>query len=280
MDPSKLMPASIIANVANSHTSPFLETGFASTGFILLCSALVFLMTPGIGLFYSGLSRSKNVLTVIVLSFISYAVVSLQWLAFGFSLAYSDTGSLFLGDFKYSGLTNDGFNAMFSGPQIPIIAFTLYQLQFATVTVAIIFGAVAERVRIIPAFLFVFAWTTLIYDPVSYWTWSKHGWLRNLACLHNASNAALPCGIGAVDFAGGGPVHIASGFAGLAYAIMLGRRNAVKKSTAGPDNVTIVYLSTALLWFGWFGFNGGSAIGATPRAAMAAFVTTSKRILI
>lgn len=212
-----LMPSSLILNAANSVSSPFIETGFASTGFILISSALVFLMTPGVGFLYSGLSHSNNVLTVIVLSYLSYAIVTIQWILFGFSFAYSDTGSAFWGDFQFAGFANVGLNALtMTAPQIPIIAFALYQLQFATVTVAIIFGAVTERVRIIPALLFIFVWTTyawnnnsIVYDPVCYWTWAARGWIRNLSCVSSVLSAAGPCGVGAIDFAGGGPVHIA-----------------------------------------------------------------------
>ncbi|KAI8906808.1 ammonium transporter AmtB-like domain-containing protein [Gorgonomyces haynaldii] len=273
------MPASFLGSAANPSSSPFTETGFASTGFLIMSSALVFIMTPGVGLLYSGLSRSKNALTIIMLSYLSYAIVAIQWVIFGFSLAFSETGGLFIGDFNYAGLSNIGANAMLNtASTIPSIVFSLYQLQFATVTVAIIFGAVTERVRLLPAMVFIFVWTTLIYDPVAYWTWGSRGWLRNLSCLNtivvSSDLSNIPCGIGSIDFAGGGPVHQASGFAGLAYSLVLGKRRSNGQDLHKPHNLTNVFLGTALLWFGWFGFNGGSAVAATPRAGMAAFVTT------
>lgn len=268
-----LMPASYATSTSNASAAPFSETGFASTAFLILCSALVFLMTPGVGLLYSGLSSSKNALSILMLSMLSYAVVMIQWTLFGFSLAFSETGSFFMGNFDFGGLENVGAQALLlTAPQVPAVVFALYQMQFATVTVAIIFGAASERIRILPAILFMFVWTTIIYDPIAYWTWAGRGWLRNLACLDTIVLGSTPCGLGVFDFAGGGPVHMASGFAGLAYAIMLGKR--IDNSKSSPHNMTSVFLGTSILWLGWFGFNGGSALSATPRAAMAALVTT------
>ena len=163
-----------------------------------------------------------------------------------------------------------------TAPQVPAVAFALYQLQFATVTGAIIFGAAAGRFRLLPGLLFVFIWTTLVYDPVAYWTWGAHGWLKNMACLGATAPDATPCGIGSYDYAGGGPVHVASGFAGLAYCLIIGKRKGYSHNNGNDfkaHSVPYVLLGTALLWFGWFGFNGGSAIASTPRAAMAALVT-------
>jgi ammonium transporter, Amt family len=167
-----LMPASVVGSSANMAAVPYLETGFASTAFLIICSALVMLMTPGVGLLYSGLSTSKNALTIIFLAMLSYAVVSVQWVLFGFSLAFSETGTSMLGNFDFAGFTSVGSQGLpLTAPQVPAIVFALYQLQFATVTVAIIFGAGSDRMRILPAILFMFVWTTLIYDPVAYWTW-------------------------------------------------------------------------------------------------------------
>ena len=267
-----LMPSAILGSTANPSSTPFVETGFASTAFIVLSSALVFLMTPAVGLLYSGLSNSKNALTMIMLSMLAYAIVAIQWVVFGFSLTFSETGSFFMGDFSWAGMTQIGSQSLpLTAPQMPSIAFALYQLQFAAVTVAIIFGAVSERVRIVPACVFMFIWTTVIYDPTAYWTWGARGWLKSLTCL-NSLQDAVPCGLGAIDFAGGGPVHMASGFSALAYCLLIGQRKNPQNSR--PHNLTNVFIGTALLWFGWFGFNGASAFGATPRAAMAAFVTT------
>ena len=190
---------------------------------------------------------------------------------FGFSLAFSETGSVFIGDFAYGGLQGIGTAALQNtAPQVPAIAYCLYQMQFATITPALIFGSVAERIRILPAMVFIFLWSTVVYDPIAYWTWSYRGWIRNMSCI----GSQQPCGIGSYDYAGGGPVHMASGFAGLAYCLILGKRRRVAHDEFKPHNLTNVFLGTALIWFGWFGFNGGSAVASTPRAAMAGLVTT------
>ncbi|RKO90771.1 ammonium transporter AmtB-like domain-containing protein, partial [Blyttiomyces helicus] len=240
-------------------------------GFLTWGAALVFVMTPGLGLFYSGMSGAKNALSLIMVCMLAFAVVTVQWVLFGFSLAFSESGGAFIGDFAHGGLEGVGAQGLLlTAPQVPSVLYAMYQLMFATITPALIFGSVAERIRLVPAMLFVFLWATVVYDPVAYWTWAARGWIHNISCLDTISSAA-PCNIGGYDFAGGGPVHIASGFAGLAYCIKLGkRRHLVHKA----HNMSNVFLGTALLWFGWFGFNGGSAVAATPRAAMAAFVTT------
>ncbi|XXQ33107.1 Ammonium transporter [Plasmodiophora brassicae] len=259
----------------NGAAVPFAETGYASTGFLVAMSALVFLMTPGLGLFYSGLSNAKNALSLIMVCLLSMALISVQWLAVGFSFAFSETGSFFMGNFDHAGFNNVDARAMaLTAPAVPSIAFALYQMQFATITPALIFGSISDRFRIVPAMVFVVVWATLIYDPVAYWSWGARGWLHNLTCLSTTSLSQAPCGVGMYDFAGGGPVHIASGFAGLAYALVLGRSTADGGTRHKPHNVANVFLGTALLWFGWFGFNGGSALAATARAAMAATVTT------
>jgi len=244
------------------------DPGLPSTGFILTNVALVFIMTPALGFFYAGMSKSKNALSLLMLSFQCMIIVTMQWFLFGFSLAFSETGNSFIGDFHYGALNNISATALSLVTAVPGIAFALYQMQFAVITPAIIFGSVAERVRIIPAMVFIFVWTTLVYDIVTYWTWASKGWLRNMSRLET-----LDCGNGAYDFAGGGPIHIASGFAGLAYCLVVGKRKGGIR-VSKPHNLTNVVLGTALLWFGWFGFNGGSAVASTPRAAMAAAVTT------
>lgn len=145
-------------------------TTAANIGFLIVCSALVFIMTPGVGLLYSGLSRSKNALTIIMICCLSYAVVAVQWILFGFSLTFSETGSAILGNFKFAGFKNIMTETLpLTSPTAPTIVFALYQLQFATVTVALIFGSVVERIRILPSIVFMFIWTTIIYDPVAYW---------------------------------------------------------------------------------------------------------------
>ncbi|KAJ3053333.1 hypothetical protein HK097_004506 [Rhizophlyctis rosea] len=276
-EPSALptMASAIFNPATNGGAVPFNEPGYASTGFLIWGAALVFIMAPGLGLFYSGMSRAKNALSLIMITFLSIAVVSIQWVCFGFSLAFSESGNNFIGNFAYGGLTSIDAGALaLTAPQIPGILFALYQLQFATLTPGIIFGSVAERIRLIPAMIFIFCWTTIVYDPAAYWTWSARGWIKSFSCL-DTLQSELPCAIGGYDFAGGGPVHIASGFAGLAYCIFLGRRrNPSGREEWKAHNLTHVFLGTALLWFGWYGFNAGSAVAATPRAAMAGLVTT------
>jgi Amt family ammonium transporter len=228
-------------------------------GFVVLSAALVFFMTPGLGYFYSGMARSKNALSLIFLCFLSMAVVLVQWTLFGFSLTFSEWGGPFIGDFNYGGGTLLDMHHTGATP-VSSVAFFIYQGMFATITPALMFGSSAERVRILPALLFIFIWTTVVYDPIAYWTWSKNGWLATL---------------GSLDYAGGTPVHIASGFAGLAQALVLGKREGFADCKDWkPHNLSNVFLGTAILWFGWFGFNGGSALAGTSRAAMAASVTS------
>ncbi|OQV23844.1 Ammonium transporter 1 [Hypsibius exemplaris] len=256
-------------------TTPFGATvmphdlGSASTGFIIWAAALVFFMTPGLALFYSGLSKYNSALSLMMLCMMSTAVVSVQWFLFGFSLALSETGGQFIGDLNLGALdTLEARSFPNAAPQIPAIAFMLYQMQFAGITAGIVFGSVPERTRFLPAMVFVFFWTTFVYDFVAYWTWSDHGFLQNLSCLGEAS---WPCRKGSLDFAGGGPVHITAGFSGLAYLVVLGKRKLIH---AEHHNMVNVMFGTGVLWFGWFAFNGGSAGGANTRAAMAATVTT------
>ncbi|KAJ1534482.1 hypothetical protein HK096_003824 [Nowakowskiella sp. JEL0078] len=251
------------------------DHGSASTGYMIINAALVFLMIPGIGFFYSGMSRSKNALSMIMITFLTCSIVTVQWVAFGFSLTFSESGSAVIGNCQFCGLINvDARSLPLTASQIPISAFALYQLMFACLTPAIIFGASAERFRLVPTMVLVLLWSTIVYDPVAYWTWSARGWLRNLACLDTIAVDKIPCQNGVLDFAGGGPVHVCSGFSGLAYAMVLGRRRRMRSESFRPHNMTLVFLGTALLWFGWFGFNAGSALDATPRAAMAGLTTT------
>ncbi|OQV11853.1 Ammonium transporter 1 [Hypsibius exemplaris] len=245
------------------------DAGSPSTGFITWGAALVFFMTPGLALFYSGLSKQNNALSLMMMCMLAMAIVTVQFFLFGFSLAFSETGGYFIGDFKMGAISTLGAHSFpYTSPQIPSIAFMVYQMQFATITAALIFGSVPERTRFVPAMIFVFFWTTFVYDFVAYWSWADHGWIRNFACLGNVS---APCFTGAYDFAGGGPVHIASGFSGLAYCLMLGKR---KHIHVEHHSLVNVMLGTGILWFGWFAFNGGSAGASNTRAAMASTVTT------
>ncbi|OQV21652.1 Ammonium transporter 1 [Hypsibius exemplaris] len=248
------------------------DTGSASTGFIVWAAALVFVMTPGLALFYSGLSRYNSALSLMMLCMMAMAVVSVQWFLFGFSLAFAEHGSPFIGDFTMGAVnTLDTHAFPNTAPQIPSILFMVYQMQFAGITAALVFGSVPERTRFVPAMVFVFFWTTLVYDFAAYWTWADHGFLRNLNCVGAPNYDVAPCYVGAYDFAGGGPVHICAGFSGLAYLVVLGKRKLIH---AEHHNMVNVMFGTGILWFGWFAFNGGSAGAANTRAAMAATVTT------
>ena len=268
-------PAIFSNSTSNAGSAQFIEIGYPSTGFVIICSALVMIMTPAVGLFYSGLSRSKNAITIIMICMLAYAVVSIQWILFGFSFAFSETGSAMMGDCAFCGFKNVMSQALpLTALTIPAVVFALYQLQFATVSVALIFGSVVERIRILPSIIFMFIWTTVIYDPIAYWTWGARGWIKNMSCLSTTALDQTPCLVGGLDFAGGGPVHMASGAAALAFCIFLGHRKRIASDEFKPHNLTNVFLGTALLWMGWFGFNAGSALNATARAGYAGLATT------
>lgn len=230
---------------------------FGDTGFILLSAALVCLMTPGLAFFYGGLVRKKNVLSIMMQSFISMGIVTAIWVTFGFSLAFGkDVGGL-IGDFGYAFLRGVGMepNPAY-GPTIPFLAFFIYQEMFAVITPALITGAFADRVSFKSYLKFLVFWSVLIYIPVCHWVWGG-GFLQQL---------------GFVDFAGGAVVHTTAGIAALVSVIIVGKRNLFGESTA-PHNIGFVALGTGLLWFGWFGFNGGDALAANGIAATA-FVNT------
>jgi Amt family ammonium transporter len=222
--------------------------------------ALVWFMIPGVGFFYSGLLRRKNALSMIHMSVMIAAVVSFQWFLVGFSLVYSDTGGPFIGDLRYFGLKNVLGQASEPTKKLPSIVFCIYQLTFAVFTPGIALGAVAERGRMGPIMVFAFVWATLVYDPIAHWLWNDNGWSARL---------------GGIDFAGGTPVHVASGTTALAISWYLKPRLGYgsERLAYKPNNTSYVYLGTVMMWFGWFGFNGGSALGANLRAAQACIVT-------
>jgi Amt family ammonium transporter len=230
------------------------------TTFILICAALVMLMTPGLALFYGGMVRKKNVLSTIMQSFIVICLISVQWVLFGYSLAFGTDSGHLVGSLGWLGLNGVGqeANPDYSAT-IPHLVFMVFQLMFAIITAALISGSIAERMRF-PAFLgFILLWSTLVYDPLAHWVWGVDGWLRNL---------------GALDFAGGTVVHISSGVSGLVAALVLGRRKGYGSEAMIPHQLPFTVLGAALLWFGWFGFNAGSALGANGLAA-SAFVATN-----
>ncbi|RHZ77342.1 hypothetical protein Glove_180g85 [Diversispora epigaea] len=241
----------------------------ASSGdvaWVLASTALVWIMIPGVGYFYSGMARSKNALSLIFLSLVSVAVVSFQWWLWGFSLTFGPAPSKFIGNLDYAffrNVNNLPLNAtnnqkISAASNLPVIAFAIYQCMFAAITPALAIGAAAERGRILPTAVFIFIWTTVVYDVVACWTWNVNGWSSVL---------------GGLDFAGGTPVHIASGAAALAYCLALGKRHGHGTEEFKPHNISNTVIGTALLWFGWFGFNGGSELAANGRAALACVVT-------
>ena len=228
------------------------------TTWVLSSSCLVMIMTPGLGFFYGGLVSNKNLLSTISYCYISFAVITLVWYLLGFSLVFgtSSHSNGFIGDTSLAALDyNWKAPSAYYGTTIPSMVFFFFQLKFATITPALIAGSVAERMRLSRYLLFVIIWSLVIYCPVGHWVWNVNGWA---------------CQLGAIDFAGGFVVHMSSGFSALAAAIVLGRRN---KPNKAPCNVPLVILGTTLLWFGWFGFNGGSALKANELSASACVVT-------
>lgn len=232
----------------------------ADTAWVLLSAALVMLMTPALGLFYSGLVRKKNVLSTLMHSIFMVALISVQWVVIGYTLSFGKDVNGLIGGLQWAFLTgvSTAPNPTYAAT-IPHLAFMGYQMMFAVITPALISGAFAERKRFGAFVLFSLAWATLVYDPVAHWVWAEGGWLRKL---------------GALDFAGGTVVHITSGVAALVCALVLGRRIGYGKEPMEPHNTTLTMIGTALLWFGWFGFNAGSALGSGGLAANA-FVTTN-----
>jgi len=231
------------------------------TAWVLISSALVLGMTiPGLAFFYGGLVRRKNVLSILMQCFIITCIISLQWVLFGYSLAFGpDTGLGIIGSLKWAGLNFVGGqpNADYAAT-IPHQVFMIFQAMFAIITPALIIGAFAERMKFSAFLIFTVLWATLVYDPLAHWVWGTGGWLREL---------------GALDFAGGIVVHVSSGISALTLAILLGKRCGYAQQPFRPHNLPFTVLGAALLWFGWFGFNAGSALGANELAANA-FVTT------
>jgi Amt family ammonium transporter len=238
---------------------PAIDTG--DTAWVLISTALVMLMTPGLALFYGGLVRRKNVLSTIMHSFFLLGLVSVIWVLWGYSLAFGpDTGLGIIGGLEWVGLEGvTGAPSATYATTIPHLLFMAFQMMFAIITPALITGAFAERKRFKAFVLFSVAWSTLVYAPIAHWVWSPDGWLA---------------GLGTLDFAGGTVVHLASGVAALVAALFVGRRLGLVEPATEPHDVPMTVLGAGLLWFGWFGFNAGSALGANGVAAVA-LVTTN-----
>jgi Amt family ammonium transporter len=231
------------------------------TAWVLTSTALVLLMTvPGLAFFYGGLVRRKNVLSILMQCFIILCMISLQWILFGYSLAFGPDFHGIIGNLDWAGLRGVGSlpNADYAAT-IPHSVFMIFQCMFAVITPALIIGAYAERVKFSAFLVFTLLWATFVYDPLAHWVWGTGGWLKNM---------------GAMDFAGGIVVHVSSGISALVLAIMLGKRVGYNHKPIRPHNLPFTILGAALLWFGWFGFNAGSALAADGIAANA-FITTN-----
>jgi Amt family ammonium transporter len=229
------------------------------TVFVLLSAALVMLMTPGLALFYGGMVRSKNVLGTIMQSFVILGLVTLVWTLWGYTMAFGPDRAGIVGGLDWLGLRGVGMEPSTTyGTTIPHLAFMIFQCMFAVITPALITGAFAERMKFSAFLVFVLAWSTLVYNPLAHWVWGSGGWLGKM---------------GALDFAGGTVVHISSGVSALAAALIVGKRRGYGTTAFIPHNLPMTITGAGLLWFGWFGFNAGSALACNGLAANAFVVT-------
>lgn len=229
------------------------------TSWLLLSSAWVLLMTPGVAFFYSGLVSTRSVINTINMSFICLAVIPLLWALIEFSLAFS-TGNIFIGNFHWMGLKEISISTQNNTANVPQYAFIVFQMMFAVIAPALISGAIVGRMKFKAYVIFIILWSLFIYTPIAHWVWGPDGWIAKL---------------GAIDFAGGTVVHVNAGFAALVAAIILGPRLATNENIHEvPHNIPFVILGSSLLWFGWYGFNAGSALTADGLASLS-FVTTT-----
>jgi len=229
------------------------------TAWVLVATAFVLMMTPALAFFYGGMVRKKNVLSTLNLSFITIGIISIQWVLIGYTLAFGRNVGGIIGAFNHVGLAGVGSAPGSYAPTIPSLAFAAYQMMFAIITPALITGAFVERIKFKTFLVFTLLWATLVYDPVAHWVWGLGGFLGRL---------------GALDFAGGTVVHVLAGVSALAFAIVIGQRKGYGKTTMEPSNIPYTVLGAGLLWMGWFGFNGGSALAANG-IAVNALVTTN-----
>ncbi|MGK5544260.1 ammonium transporter [Streptomyces sp. URMC 127] len=232
----------------------------ADTAFVLISAALVMLMTPGLAFFYGGMVRVKSALNMLMMSFVSLGIVTVLWVLFGYSLAFGDDiGAGLLGNLGHIGFKGIGPETLTGDKEgIPVFAFALFQLMFAVITPALMSGALADRVKFSAWALFITLWVSVVYFPVAHWVWQADGWLFKLKVI---------------DFAGGTAVHINAGIGALAAVLVVGKRIGFKKDPMRPHSLPLVVLGTGLLWFGWFGFNAGSALAANGTAANMAMNT-------
>ncbi|CAG7727475.1 unnamed protein product [Allacma fusca] len=234
---------------------PHFDNG--EVAWLLACTAITWLMIPGVGFFYNGMAPRKSSLVLIVTCLWSVALVSIQWYIIGYTLCLSNTGGPFIGNVDHLFLMNIGASPAASNPEVPALLVGIWYCLFAAITPTIIIGAVAERARFLPSVIFIFIWSTVVFDFLTYWTWNPNGWTYLL---------------GALDFGGGTPVHISTGFAALAYALVLGKRDNPKDKP--PHNMTHVILGTSFIWFGWLVANAGSGLKPNLRAVVV-FITTN-----
>jgi len=231
------------------------------TVFVIMSAALVMIMTPGLALFYGGLVRGKNVLGTIMQSFVILALISLEWVLWGYSMAFGPDHSGIIGGLDWFGLSGVGMEPSDSyATTVPHLAFMIFQGMFAVITPALITGAFAERMKFTAFLLFALLWATFVYNPLAHWVWGAGGWMGKM---------------GALDFAGGTVVHISSGVSALAAALIIGRRLGFGTTAFIPHNIPMTVTGAALLWFGWFGFNAGSALACNGLAANAFVVTNT-----
>lgn len=251
-----LTPAIACADATVNQTQ---KISAGDTSFVLIATALVMLMTPGLALFYGGMVRKKNVLATIMQSYILLAVISIQWVLWGYSLSFGPDIHGIIGNLKWFGLNHVGFapNPDYA-PTIPHQVFMIFQMMFAVITPGLITGAFAERMKFKTFLVFIVLWATLVYDPIAHWVWGAGGWIHQL---------------GALDFAGGTVVHISSAISALAAVLIIGKRHNYGKEHNPPHNLTMTVIGASLLWFGWFGFNAGSALSAGALAGSAFVVT-------
>ncbi|MEU7053105.1 ammonium transporter [Streptomyces eurythermus] len=231
----------------------------ANTGFMLICSALVMLMTPALAFFYGGMVRVKSTLNMLMMSFISLGIVTILWVLYGFSLAFGNGNRLIGYNADWIGLSDIGLTELWDGYTIPVFVFMVFQLMFAILTPALISGALADRVKFSAWALFVALWATIVYIPVAHWVWASDGWAFKL---------------GVIDFAGGTAVHINAGAAALGVILVIGKRVGFKRDPMRPHSLPLVMLGAGLLWFGWFGFNAGSWLGNDDGVGALMFVNT------
>src|SRR4030042_1880087 len=230
------------------------------TAWILISSALVMLMTPGLAFFYGGMVRRKNVLSTIMMSFMILGLVGVLWVVYGYTLGFGNDIGGFIGGAHFLGRNNVGQEpSSVYATTVPHLAYMIFQAMFAIITVALITGSIVERMKFSALVIFASLWLTVVYLPVAHWVWGSGGWLFKL---------------GALDFAGGSVVHINAGVSALALSILLGKRKGFPQDSVAANNIPMVALGAGLLWFGWFGFNAGSALTAGGLAS-SAFVATN-----